>query len=197
MFIFEEIEEDMKSYMEHKGMTSLDALAEAIRIHIDQWEIVLGIEGHDEEDVQATIQAGYEQFLKELEERGIHYDGRHTQPREEDDPIEVAESLMIGGPAIQGSISSYRKKDWYKIIPTASGHVKFEVINIPFGQSVMIHLTDSEGPTQLMFDLNSPSENELIFAQYLTKGRTYFVEVIPHMHGEGLPITYAIRTKNL
>ncbi|WP_157729555.1 hypothetical protein [Tumebacillus algifaecis] len=196
MFDFEEIEEITKANMEHEGMAYLDALAVAIHIKISEWELDLGIEGWDEESIQSDIQAGYEQFLLELKRRGIQYDGRHSKLQEADDPFEVAESLMIDGPAIQGSIARDRRKHWYKITPSTSGNVKFEVIDLALGKSVMIHLTDSEGPTQLKFALNDPPKSKIVFSQYLTKGRIYFIEVYPNFIEQSLPITYTLVCSN-
>lgn len=193
MFNFEEIEEYIKYYMELEEMTHLDALAEAIRKQINQMEIILGVEGLSDEEVRAEIQAGYEQLLKELERRGIHYDGRHTQPRKEDDPFEVAKHLEAGGIAMQGTISSIFQKDWYTFTPTTSGKIKFELKYLSLEQFVIMFLMGSDGSTNLNFEVNQhPPKDKIEFSHNLMEGNTYFLKISPFSFGGCRPITYIL-----
>lgn len=193
MFNFENIERDIGRYMDHERMTYIDALAEAIRIQINQLEIILGVEGLSDEKVEEEIQAGYGKLLKELERRGIHYDGRHTLPRKEDDPFEVAKSLEIGDSAVQGTISSIFQRDWYTFTPVRSGKVKFELKNLSLEQFVMIFLNASDGCTNLNLGANQyPPKDMIEFSHSLTEGSTYFLQILPLSFGALRPIRYSL-----
>lgn len=191
MFSFEEVDESRKFYMDHEEMPYLEALAQAIRDQFRQWGFVLQVEGREDEDIQAEIQAEYERFLKELEKRGIQYDGRHTQPRKEDDPFEIAKSLEIDGLAIHGSIMRYFQRDWYTFTPTISGEVKFEVMNLDLEQSIMIFLIGSDGSTELNFGSNY-LQKSIEFSHTLTARTTYFLKIVPSEFGKGRPINYSL-----